>query len=133
MTIDAKEKPEERSAAVQKPIDQVEALTEQVAALTQQIDAITTNQRNTRQPARLPVCFRCNQPGHVQRNCPNARRCYTCRRIGHLAKAGLPIGKRRRGASHRLDAPLETVSPLYCHNVNSLVAAAIRTQVPKWL
>ena len=86
MTIDAKEKPEERSAAVQKPIDRVEALTEQVAALTQQIAAITTNQRNVRQPARLPVCFRCNQPGHVQRNCPSARRCYTCGRVGHFAK-----------------------------------------------
>ena len=70
MTIDAKKKPEERSEAVQKPIDQVEALTEQVAALTQQIATITTNQRNTRQPARLPVCFRCNQPSHVH---PNAR------------------------------------------------------------
>ena len=45
MIIDANEKPEERSAAVQKPTDLVEALTEQVAALTQQIATITTNQQ----------------------------------------------------------------------------------------
>ena len=52
MTIDAKEKPEEKPvAAVQQPIDQVEAITKQVAALTEQIAAITTNQRNTSQPA----------------------------------------------------------------------------------
>ena len=41
---------------------------------------------------------------------------------------GVSIGKRTRGTSHGLGAPLETVSPLYCHNVNSLVVAAIRTQ-----
>ena len=68
ITIDANEKPEESSAAVQKPIDQVEALTEQVTALTEQIAAIITNQRNSRQLVRLPVCFWCNQPGHAQRN-----------------------------------------------------------------
>ena len=72
MTIDAKEKPEEK-AAVQQPIDQVEALTEQVSALTEQIAAITANQRNAHQPARLLVCFQCNQPGHVQCNCPKSR------------------------------------------------------------
>jgi len=84
MTIDA-ENPGEKLAAVQQPIDRVEALTEQVAALTEQMAAMATNQRNARQPARL-LCFRCNQPGHVQRNCPRLRRCFNCGRMGHLAK-----------------------------------------------
>ena len=39
-------------------IDRVEALTEQVAALTQLIASITTNQQNTRQPARVPTMKR---------------------------------------------------------------------------
>ena len=86
MTIDAKEKPEEKSAAVQQPIDRVEALTEQVAALTEQIATITANQRNACQSARLLVCFWCNQPGHVQRNCPKSRQCYMYGRIGHFAR-----------------------------------------------
>ena len=50
-------------AAVQQPIDHVEALTEHVTALTEQMATMATNyQRNSRQPARL-LCFHCNQPG----------------------------------------------------------------------
>ena len=51
----------------------VTALTEQVVTLTKQISTITANQRNAHQPARLLVCFWCNQPGHVQHNCPKSR------------------------------------------------------------
>ena len=84
MTIDA-ENPGEKLAAVQQPIDRVEALTEQVAALTEQVAAMATNQRTSQQPAIL-LCFRCNQPGHVQRNCPRLKQCFNCGRMGHLAK-----------------------------------------------
>ena len=100
MTIDAQGsgKPEEKSAAVQQPLSQMEALTEQVAALTEQVAAI--NLRYPRQPARL-LCFHCNQPGHVQRNCPlRSKRCYTCGRMGHLAKdcrSGNGQGASRKG------------------------------------
>ena len=65
MTIDAQAsgKPEEKSAAVQQPLGQMEALMEQVASVTEQVAAI--NLWYSRQPARL-LCFRCNQPGRVQ-------------------------------------------------------------------
>ena len=81
----------ENSAAVgqQKPnTNLVETLKEQVAALTEQVAVLTTaNQRTARQPNR-PLCSRCNQRGHVQRNCLNMRprRCFACGRIGHLAR-----------------------------------------------
>ena len=81
MTLDCSE----RTAAVGKQqVDAVEALKEQVASLTEQVAALTT-QRTAHQTPSLR-CFRCNQPGHVQRNCPNKlRRCYACGRAGHIA------------------------------------------------
>ena len=47
--------------------------TEQVAALS------------VKTPASV-VCFRCQQPGHIQLNCPLNRRCYICGQAGHIAK-----------------------------------------------
>ena len=83
-------KEKEQSAAIEQQMpntDLVETLKVQVAALTEQVAALTTaNQWTARQPARL-LCFRCNQPGHVQRFRPmRSRRCFACGRTGHLAR-----------------------------------------------
>ena len=97
----------ENLAAVgrQKPnTNLVETLKEQVAALAEQVAALMANQQTTRQPNRL-LCFRCNQPGRVQRNCPNMRprQCFACGRIGHLARdcrSGNKQGASRTGWGH---------------------------------
>ena len=79
----------EKTAAIGKQLTlqqngAVEALKEQVAALTEQVAAQATGKQTPRQSPSF-LCFRCNQPGHVQRNCPNRfRQCYVCGRVGHI-------------------------------------------------
>jgi hypothetical protein len=31
-------------------------------------------------------CYKCDQEGHVARNCPNLPKCFQCGKIGHVAK-----------------------------------------------
>lgn len=53
--------------------DQTETSLKQVTTLTEKVAAlIMANQWTARQANRL-LCFRCNRPGHVQRNCPSMR------------------------------------------------------------
>ena len=65
----------EKTAAIGKQLtlqqnDAMEALKEQVSTLTEQVAALATGKQTSRQPSSL-MCFRYNQPGHVQCNCPN--------------------------------------------------------------
>ena len=79
----------EKTTAIGKQLtsqqnDAVEALKEQVAALTRQVAALATGKQTSRQPSGL-MCFRCNQPGHVQCNCPKRfRQGYVYGRVGHI-------------------------------------------------
>ena len=95
----------EKTAAIGKQFTSqqngaVEALKEQVAALTEQVAALATGKQTPRQSPSF-LCFRCNQPGHVQRNCPNRfRQCYVCGRVGHIAsecRSGNDNGAPRMG------------------------------------
>ena len=72
-----KEKPEE-VAAIETA--EVTVLKDQILALTEQVAAPTAKQTGN------VACYRCRQPGHVQRYCPLARKCYVCGQPGHLAR-----------------------------------------------
>ena len=69
-----------QTAEVQELKEQISILTEQVAALS-----VKTPRRPT-----SAVCYRCQQPIHIQWNCP-LNRCYICGQAGHIAKH-CPLG-----------------------------------------
>ena len=94
MTIEEPQK----TAAVQT--SEVQELQEQVSTLTEQVAALSA--RRWKRPAAV-VCYKCQQPGHLQRNCPLARKCYLCGQPGHIARdchQGNYQGMSQRGRGH---------------------------------
>jgi len=71
------------AAAVQS--DKLQELRDQVSSLTEQVAALSI--RHTKRPASV-VCYRCQQPGHLLRNCPRAKRCYLCGQTRHMTRDG---------------------------------------------
>ena len=78
---------QEKSAAIEAKEEpsEVESLREQISALTEQVAALVTRHPATR-PNRPQLCYRCHQPGHLQRQCPKSRGCFVCGRPGYIAK-----------------------------------------------
>lgn len=82
---------EHTAAAISEKPNDVQQLREQLAELTEQVALLST--ANYR-PKQVPRCFSCNQPGHMQRQCPThrsqtrgqPRHCYNCGRVGHLER-----------------------------------------------
>ena len=74
---------EEQQKAAVVQTSEVQDLREQVSALTEQVAALSI--RRSKLPAAI-VCYKCQQPGHLQRNCSSARRCYLCGQPGHIAR-----------------------------------------------
>ena len=72
------EKRGKTTAAVDTISADVGALKEQISALTEQVAAT--------QSAVARLCYRCHQPGHLQQNCPEIRRCLSCGQSGDLAR-----------------------------------------------
>ena len=94
MTIEEPQK----TAAVQS--NEIQDLKEQILLLTEQVAALSSK------PARGPaafICYRCQRPGHLQRNCLLIRRCYLCGQAGHIAQqcpSGNGQGVPQKGQRH---------------------------------
>ena len=72
------------------------------------VDAIQNNAKQFEKTKKETVCWKCNSPGHMKKDCPkgskresktkpgnstNSRRCYSCQGVGHFA-AQCPNRKR---------------------------------------
>ena len=87
----------QRAAAIETT--EIKELKEQISVLTEQVAALSTRRR---QPATV-VCYRCQRPGHTQRDCPVAKKCYPCGRSGHFARdclSGNGRGVPQKGQRH---------------------------------
>jgi len=94
MTIEEPQK----TAAIQ--ITEVQELKEQISQLTEQVAALSV--KPSRRPANV-VCYRCQQPGHIQQNCPLTKRCFLCGQAGHVMKqcpSGNGQGVPQKGQRH---------------------------------
>ena len=100
LTLEQNERAATLDTAPQNP--DVTSLQQQIAALTEQVAALASSRKFV-QPSNVRLCYRCRQPGHVQKNCPSTRRCYTCGRQGHLARdcqSGNGKGMSQTGQGH---------------------------------
>ena len=88
----------QKTAAIQTA--KAQELKEQISHLTEQVAALSV--KTPRRSASV-VCYRCQQPGHIQRHCPLNRRCYICGQAGHIAKqclSGNGQGVSQKGLRH---------------------------------
>jgi len=79
-----------QTAALLEQTNELSVLCDQMALLTDQVAALRVSQ-TPRKPAIR--CFYCNQPGHIQHQCPAykfqtrlSRRCFNCGKIGHVER-----------------------------------------------
>ena len=93
---------QEQAAAITSEEKEVFKLRAQVSQLTEQVAALNLQHKE----GDSRCCFNYNQPGYIQRNCPDRRRerrCFTCKRLGHIAKEcwqGNNRGVSARGSRH---------------------------------
>ena len=107
----------QKVAAIQTT--EIQDLKEQISLLTEQVAALSV--KPLRQSSTV-VYYKCQQPGHVQRNCPSIKEMLSVWTSWSCCET-MSIGKWPRGVSEGAEIPQEQLEP---HNVISVVVAAVR-------
>ena len=128
MTLEGEEKvavvsPQATSLEVQELKDQMARLTEQVAALATQKDSGGPSHSRFTTPRGCQVCYFCQQPGHLKRNCPHRRPPPICMWPEGTHCQRLQAGKWKRGTQFGPWASPDVLGPFKAVDADVVIAA----------